>query len=202
VTAAREASVDVLACSVAAGDGVLWAAGCPYVERISTGPGDLRILAKQLVPFQSPLSAETWRNEMRDMAVGEGALWVVGDPVDRRVFRIDRRSGRILGATVLPFAPRSVAVGEGGVWVTGPIDDVVARLDPTSGERTRTIGVGRGATGVATGAGSVWVASALAREVARIDPETGEAEARIPIDGAPREVAVGAGGVWVTVDAG
>ena len=108
----------------------------------------------------------------------------------------------ILGTTELPFAPRSIAAGEGAVWVTGSVDDVVARLDPASGSRLQTIDVGRGASGVAVGSGAVWVASALAREVSRIDPVSGETVARIPIDGAPREVAVGAGGVWVTADAG
>ena len=93
VTGNRESGVPVLACSVAGGDGVLWAAGCPLVVRLSTGTGDMRILRRELVPFQRPMSAETSRNAMRDMAVGEGALWVIGDPVDRRVFRVDRRTG-------------------------------------------------------------------------------------------------------------
>ena len=202
VTGNRESGVPVLACSVAGGDGVLWAAGCPLVVRLSTGSGDMRILRRELVPFQQPLSAETSRNAMRDMAVGEGALWVIGDPVDRRVFRVDRRTGKILGITTLPVAPRSIAAGEGGVWVTGLIDDVVLRLDPATGRRLQTIDVGRGASGVAVGAGGVWVASAIDREVSRIDPATGEVVARIAVDGAPREIAVGAGGVWVTTDAG
>jgi outer membrane protein assembly factor BamB len=202
VTGTRESGVPVLACSLAAGEGVLWAAGCPYIDRISTDRGDLRILAHVPVPFQQPRSAETTRYAMRDLAVGEGFLWVVGDPVDRRVFRVERRTGEILGTTALPFAPRSVAAGEGGVWVTGLIDDVVARLDPGTGKTVQTIDVGRGASGVAAGAGAVWVASALDREVSRIDPASGEVVARIPVDGAPREIAVGAGGVWVTTDVG
>jgi streptogramin lyase len=202
LTGARDAAVRVLACSIAGGKGVLWAAGCPFIDRITTGAGPMRLLRAVLVPFQQPQSAETIRNAMRDMAIGEGALWVLGDSVDRRVFRADLSTGRILGTTMLPFAPHSIAAGEGAVWVTGSIDDVVARLDSRTGRRNRTIPVGRGAGGVAVGAGSVWVASALAREVTRIDPVTGDVVARIPVDGAPRQVAVGAGGVWVTADAG
>jgi serine/threonine-protein kinase len=202
VTGTRQSAVPVLACSVAAGEGVLWAAGCPLIVRLSTDAGDMRVLLRAAVPFQQPHSAETTRIAMHDMAVGEGALWVLGDPVDRRVFRVDRRTGEILDTTELTFAPRSIAAGEGAVWVTGSVDDVVARLDPASGSRLQTIDVGRGASGVAVGSGAVWVASALAREVSRIDPVSGETVARIPIDGAPREVAVGAGGVWVTADAG
>jgi hypothetical protein len=86
VTGSRQAGVRLLACSVAAGDGVLWAAGCPNIDRLSTGPGRFHRLSERFVPFRRPLSAETNRFTMRDMAVGEGSLWIIGDAVDRRVF--------------------------------------------------------------------------------------------------------------------
>jgi streptogramin lyase len=202
VTGAREAGVKLTACSVAAGEGVVWVAGCPLIERLSTGPGALHTLVMKLVPYQRPASAETIRFAMHDMAVGEDSLWVVGDAVDRRVFRVDPRTGVIRGITRLPFAPSAIAAGAGGVWVTGSIQDVVARLDPQDGRLRQTIHVGRGVGGVAVGSGAVWVASALDHEVSRIDPKTGTIVARIPVDGSPRELAVGAGGVWVTADAG
>ena len=202
LTGARNDTVKVLACSIAGGHGVLWAAGCPLIDRISTGPGRLRVLRAVPVPFQDPPTAENVRMAMRDMAIGEGALWVLGDSVDRRVFRADMQTGKLLGTTLLPFAPHSIAVGEGAVWVTGSIDDVVARLDPRTGRRERTTRVGSGAGGVAVGAGSVWVASAIAREVTRIDPASGAVVARIALDGSPRQIAIGAGGVWVTADDG
>ena len=52
VTGAREDGVDVLACSVVAGKGVLWVAGCPYLVRVSVGDGQMKILDSVLVPFQ------------------------------------------------------------------------------------------------------------------------------------------------------
>jgi YVTN family beta-propeller protein len=200
VTGTREAGVQVLSCSIATGDGVVWTAGCPFIDRLSTDAGRLRVVKQALIPFQQPESAETHRFSIRDMAVGEGALWVLGDPVDRRVFRVDLRTGRITRITDLPFAPRSIAAGEGGVWVTGPIDDVVGRLDPRSGKLTATIPVPSGASGVAAGLGAVWVASALDGSVSRIDPASGHVVTTIPVRGAPREIAVGAGSVWVTAD--
>ena len=185
VTGSRQAGVRLLACSVAAGDGVLWAAGCPNIDRLSTGPGRFHRLAERFVPFRRPLSAETNRFTMRDMAVGEGSLWVIGDAVDRRVFRVDERSGTILGTTLLSFAPRSIAAGEGAVWVTGPMDDVIARLDPADGHRQQIIRVARGASGVAVGVGAVWVASALDHVVSRIDPASGQVVAQVPIERLP-----------------
>jgi streptogramin lyase len=200
VTGQREAGVRLLTCSVAAGDGVVWVAGCPSIQRLSTDSGTFRVLREVELPWRQPRSAETERNAFRDMAVGEGALWVLSDPIDRRVFKIDRRSGAILAVTQLPFAPRSIAAGEGGVWITGPIDDVVARLDPRSGKVRGTLEVPAGASGIGVGLGGVWVASALDGTVSRIDPRSFEIAETIDVDGLPREVAVGAGGVWVTAD--
>lgn len=202
VTGNREAGVRLLSCSVVAGDGVVWVAGCPYLERLSTDAGPFRVVGEVRVPFQQPDTAETRRSAMRDMAIGEGALWVLGDPVDRRVFKVDRTTGEILAITLLPFAPRSIAAGEGGVWVTGPIADVVARLDPASGRVTAVVDVPSGASGVGAGLGGVWVASALDGSVSRIDPRTVAVVKSVDVDGFPREVAVGAGGVWVTADDG
>ena len=200
VTGTREDGVIVLACSVAAGSGVLWAAGCPYLDRISTGPGRMRRMRKVLVPFQTPRTAGNARFTMRDMAVGEGALWVLGDAADRRVFKVDLRTGRMLHITTLRFVPRSIAAGEGGIWVTGSIDDILARLDPTTGAINAVIHVPAGAAGVAAGAGSIWVASALAGSVSRIDPRSAQVVETIPVPGEPRELTVGAGRVWVASD--
>ena len=43
-TGGRIDSIDVLACALASGDGVVWAAGCPYAERLSTDGQRLRKL--------------------------------------------------------------------------------------------------------------------------------------------------------------
>ena len=199
-TGMREAGVPVLACSVAAGDGVVWAAGCPFIDRLSTDNGRFRVLRAAQIPFQKPLTAESYRFPLRDIAIGEGALWVLGDSIDRRVWKVDEHTGHIMATTSLPFAPRSIAVGLGGVWITGSIEDVVGRLDPRTGRIVRLIPVGRGASGVAVGDGSVWIASGLDGVVSRLDPERDRIVASVHVDGIPREIAVGADGVWVTAD--
>jgi YVTN family beta-propeller protein len=198
----REAGVPVLACSVATGDGVVWAAGCPFIQRLSTDSGAFRVLRSVPIPFQTPRTAENNRSPLRDMAIGEGALWVIGDSLDRRVWRVDEHSGRITATTSLPITPRSIAAGAGGIWITGAIEDVVARLDPRTGRVVKLIPVGRGASGVAVAAGSVWVANGLAGTVSRIDPASDRVVATVHVDGLPRELAVGAGSVWVTADGG
>jgi streptogramin lyase/predicted Ser/Thr protein kinase len=201
ITGVREDGLDLLACSIAAGRGVVWAAGCPFVERLSTDAGKLRVIRALQLPFAQPRTGETDRTSLRDMTVGEGALWVTGDMVDRRVWRIAPRSGRILATIGLPYAPRSIAAGAGGVWVTAPMNDRVMRISPASNRVVATIPTGHGVSGVAVGDGSVWVTNFLAGTVMRIDPTDNRVVATIRVDALPREIVVGAGGVWVTADA-
>jgi branched-chain amino acid transport system substrate-binding protein len=132
------------------------------------------------------------------LALAEGAIWVVGDAFGRTVWRVDPASLRVAAAIELPFVPGSIAAGEGAVWVTSLLDDIVARIDPATTRIVATIRVGRGARGVAAGEGGVWVASSTAREVSRIDPRTNRVVARVPLAQPPTQIAVGSGGVWVT----
>jgi YVTN family beta-propeller protein len=198
VTGERERELDLYSCTVAGGEGVLWSMGLFGDKRLSTDPGALRILSNVTLPYQEPTSVETTRINQRDLAVGYGSVWVLGDGIDRRMWRLDRFSGRILATIKLPFIPRTVAAGEGGVWVTAPLDDRVLQIDPATNAIRATIPTGRGTSGIAAGAGSVWVTNTIDRTVSRIDPGSAQVVDQIDVGGRPREIAVGAGGVWVT----
>jgi YVTN family beta-propeller protein len=200
-TGVRENAVDLVACAIAAGDGVVWAAGCPSVQRLSTDARPFRILRERFLPFATPLSAETRRVQFRELAVGAGSLWVLGDALDRRLWRLDARTGVPQATVPLGFPPRTVAVGEGSVWITDSLDDALVRLDPKTNRVLGRIPVGRGASGVAVGAGSVWVTNALDGTVSRIDPRTLQVVDTVEVGGVPREVAAGGGSVWVTAHA-
>lgn len=56
---------------------------------------------------------------MRGVAVGEGGVWAVG--ADATVTRIDPKAGRLVKTIPLGVYPpgdsRTIAVGEGFVWV-------------------------------------------------------------------------------------
>jgi YVTN family beta-propeller protein len=198
VTGVRESKLDLYSCTVAGGEGVLWSMGFSGNKRLSTGLGALRIVRSVELPYREPSSIGTTRLNQRDLAVGYGSVWVLGDGIDRRLWRLDRSSGRILATIELPFIPRTVAAGEGGVWVSAPLDDRVLRIDPKTNTITATIRTGRGTSGVAAGAGSVWVTSTIDGTVSRIDPRTAKVVDEIDVGGQPREIALGAGGVWVT----
>jgi YVTN family beta-propeller protein len=194
-------AMQLASCAIGAGSGVVWVAFCPFVDRLSTDDGPMKVLKQLALPYPDPRTGLVDRTSLHDVAVGEGAAWVTGDMVDRRIWRLDPRTGRIEATIKLPVAMRTIAAGEGALWVTAPIDDLVLRIDPATNRITDRIPVGAGASGVAVGDGAVWVTSFIAGTVSRIDPRTRRVVSTVRVGGLPRDVAVGAGGVWVTADA-
>ena len=134
------------------------------------------------------------------IAVGAGSVWVLDDPADRRLWRIDPKRGRLIATIRPPFVPAAVAVGDGAVWVTGQLDDRVARIDPATNRIVKTIKVGREPLGVAVGDSAVWVADTLDRTVTRIDPATDRVTKTIDIGRSPTAITAGDGSVWVAAD--
>ncbi len=198
VTAVRGDSIDLLACAMASGEGVVWAAGCPFVQRLSTDERPLRTLRQRFLPFRSPATAENSRVQFRELAVGAGSLWVLGDALDRRLWRLDARTGRVEATIPLGFPPTSVAVADGVVWITDNLHDRVVPVDATENALLPPLRVGGGASGVAAGAGSVWVANTIAGTISRIDPRSRRVVATIDVGGLPRGVAADRRAVWVT----
>ena len=195
-----DGTTKVVPCSVAAGLGVVYSAGCPNVQRLSTG-AKIDVVRTTPIPLPDPPSAENRRISLFGMAIGEGAVWAIGDALDHRLFKIAPQSGRLLATYPLPIAPHRIAAGAGAIWITDAIHDALVKVDPSSGRIVQRIATGRGADGVAVGAGAVWVANAVDGQVARIDPATGRIVARIDVGTGLRELAAGPNEVWVTRDA-
>ena len=183
---------------MASGEGVLWAAGCPFVQRLSTDNGPLRKLVEVFLPFREPLTAESTRGQFRELAVGGGSLWALGDTLDRRMWRLDARSGEVEATIELGFAPTSAAVANERVWITDGVRDRVVPFDVAEERPLEAVRVGRGPSGIAVGAGSIWVANTLDGTVSRIDPESSRVVANIGVGAAPRGLTADARGVWVT----
>ena len=197
-TGVRLDSIDLLACAMASDEGVVWAAGCPFVQRLSTDNGRLRKLAEVFLPFDARGDVEHSRVQFRELAIGAGSVWVLGDALDRRLWRLDARTGRIEATIPLGFPPTSVTVADGTVWITDGLGDRVVPVDAASDRLLDPVPVGRGASGIEAGAGSVWVANTLDGTLSRIDPRTRQVVATVEVGGMPRAVAVGRGSVWVT----
>jgi streptogramin lyase/predicted Ser/Thr protein kinase len=191
----------ILACSLTSGAYGIWVAGCPNVQQLSVSANDVRIDATVRIPYPQRLSAGNFREALAGIATGDGAIWVVGDPNDRRLWRIDPRTRRIVATITLGFPPAKVAAGAGGVWITDQLRDRVVELDPRTYRVVRSVPVARGPVGVTVSGGSVWVAGAIGHAVTRIDAQTGRVVATIPVAASPQAVAVDGGSVWVVGDA-
>lgn len=200
-TGGRAGGTSMIACSIAGGTYGLWVAGCPNVQKLSTEDATPRFLANVVVPFAEPLSAANYREALAGMAQGEGAVWVIGDAADRRLWRIDPNRHRIAATIALGFPPGGVAAGRGAVWVTDELGDRVVRIDPATNRVVASIPVGRGAIGVAVGEEGVWVANAIGHSLTRIDPESNRLEATIRVPISPRALTLGEGSFWVVGDA-
>jgi YVTN family beta-propeller protein len=168
------------------------------VQRLSTDSGRLRKLVEVLIPYRSPATVENSRVQLRELALGAGSLWVLGDALDRRLWRLDARTGRIESTIPLGFPPTSVTVADDKAWITDGLNDRVVPVDAASNRLLAPVPVGHGASGIAAGAGSVWVTNTLDGTLSRIDPRADKVIATIDVGGAPRAVAVGGGSVWVT----
>ena len=123
ISGGRTGGVVKFTCSLTSGTYGVWIAGCPDVYELSIDGGNVATGAKVTIPFPAQLSAANDREGLGGMAIGEGAVWVIGDASDPRLWRIDPRRHRIVATIRLGFPPAKVAVGEGGVWVTDQLHD-------------------------------------------------------------------------------
>jgi protein kinase-like protein len=201
-TGSQEDGIELMACSLTSGAGEgLWSSGCPDTQRLEQGPQGLRVAQTVPLPFQEPLTAGNLRQCQCDMAAAGGAVWILGDAADPRVWKLDATRARVVGEVRMPFAiGRGVAAAGDSVWVAGPLDDVVARLDARTLKVTDTIDVGRAPTTLAARGDEVWVGNWLDRTLMRIDAGTGRVNRTIELSGRPADLAFGPGGLWVAID--
>ena len=181
--------------AIATGREGLWIASdgkAARMEPVSTYAGTF-VDAVQLTPSFGSYAA---------IAIGAASVWVLDDPANRRLWRLDPHHASLTATIPLPFVPDAVAVGDGSVWVTGQLDDTIARIDPATNQVVKTIRVGREPRGVAVGGGAVWVANTVDRTVSRIDPTTDRVTKTIKIGSSPTAITFGDGSVWVAADAG
>ena len=172
--------------AVAAGEGGVWVG-------VRSSPG---LLFRLNPTTREIVKRVEIADGVQDIAVGAGAVWVVGRAADT-VTRVDVGTGRQTTVNV-GARPAGVAVGEGGVWVTNNADDTITRIDPGS-LVTRVIGVGDAPYRVATGGGAVWVANRNDSTLTRLDPETNRRVGDpVEVRSNPFALDVRGRSVWVT----
>jgi outer membrane protein assembly factor BamB len=134
---------------------------------------------------------------VKDIAVGEGALWVT-NRFRNSVLRIDARTGaqRAIG---LNGTPGGLAVGAGAAWIATTGKSTITRISPR-GLDVKPIEVPSPPTRVTVGGGSVWATSQQASRLLRIDPADRKLVERIKTGSQPFALDVERGRtVWVTL---
>ena len=113
---------------------------------------------------------------VRDLSDGSSApVQLAGESVAV----IDPGTGTIVGEIPVGGRPAGPAVGEGSVWVGNRDDNTLLRIDASSLDVVRTIGLSVAPTDVELGAGSVWVLSDGA--LLRVDPAINDVVDTVPL---------------------
>ena len=105
----------------------------------------------------------------------------LGDERRRGDVDADRPGTERRRRTDQSLCTRSVAAGDGAVWLTYPSSDTVSRIDPATNKVTASIHVGPQPAEIAISPGAVWVADAGGPSVSRIDPATNRVVATIHV---------------------
>lgn len=175
--------------------------GCGTAQRADQASGVAdRPLHREVRPVLTAQSRV--RSGAEDLATSDGALWVAGF---QAVCRLDPVTGRVVARIRIPGVAndRSIAVGDGSIWITSGITTVpggVYRIDPSTDRVVAIIHVGGTVLGIAVGAGGVWVTRPTQGpgEVIRIDPETNRVTGpAIKVGPGPAQIVYGEGAVLV-----
>ncbi len=127
------------------------------------------------------------------VAVGEGAIWIVGS---RGLVHVNREREVVQAVSPAGFSPSEVVTGGGAVWV---LDDTLQSLwsvDPQTNQVVKIVPLGFDPGGLAFGLGRVWVTNYGGDAVVEIDPATDQIVRSIPVGDGPIGVAVGERSVW------
>jgi sugar lactone lactonase YvrE len=164
----RRAFLATAACTLAVATSA--AAGIPHAKAIRT--------CAAAGPYWPTMS----------LAVTASSAWV-GCKEQRKLVRIDLRSGRPSATVRLGGSALAVTSAGGTVWA---LDDLqtLYRIDPARARITKRILLGTAAAyNIWIGAGSVWVADDQGAQVVRVSPTRNVVTARIPVGDGPADIA-------------
>jgi YVTN family beta-propeller protein len=129
-------------------------------------------------------------------AAGGGAVWVseYGRPY---LLRIDPKTNRVVGRTMIGSGSCGLGYGAGSLWVEDTNSNTVSRVSATTHERLKAIPVGIAPYDATFAFGSAWTTPHVDGLLERIDPSRDKVVARWPVPGAIGVVAA-FGSMWAT----
>jgi streptogramin lyase len=127
-------------------------------------------------------------------AAGGRYVWVsdYGSPY---LQKIDPRTNKIVGKTMIGFGSCGLAFGAGSMWIEDTSSSTISRVSTTTGKRVKAIAVGATPYDATFAYGSAWTTTHGQGDLERIDPARNKVVARWKIDQAIGVVAA-FGSVW------
>lgn len=132
------------------------------------------------------------------IAAAGGSLWITNDNHGRfgRLFRVDPKSRKLVGALRIPDDPSSVVVARGLLWVGQSDTGTVVRVDPATGRiEGDPIAVGHALLTLAADGGRLWALSAYSGRLVTIDATSARIIGDRPLPGVSA-IAASRGTVW------
>jgi YVTN family beta-propeller protein len=112
---------------------------------------------------------------------------------------IDIDTNRVVDSVPLGASGGAIAAFGGGIWTAIPGDRTLVRIDPTTREVTKRLGVGTTPYSLAVGANALWIGGGPGGTIIRLLRQTEETvqspELDVPADGYPVLAAAG-NGLW------
>ena len=180
---------------LAAGAGAVWA------TEMTAGLASVNVATQTASPPVPLLSSAGVAYSAEGIVYGLGSLWVGGGlPGVLVLLKVDPATERVVkSASVGVRSRHTIAVGQGGVWVSNLLANTVVELDPKTLHVLRRISIGAPAA-IAVGGGSLWVAAADDQAVWRLEKRDGyRRRTEIPVGGDPVAVAFGDGAAWAAL---
>lgn len=160
-----EVSVPALPTAVAAGGEFVWLLADGHLVRVD--------VARARVNARIDVGVRLGSERTCDLAVAGNVVWTLGAVNARRsrVFRVDARTGRVLGSTVVPAAA-CVAATTQGAWVTLPESRLILRLG-RDGRVSQRLPTAAYCDRIVAGHGALWAACPAETAGAPVGRHTG-----------------------------
>jgi streptogramin lyase len=130
------------------------------------------------------------------LAIQGASAWVACKE-QRRVIRVNTRTGKRTAAVRVRPQVIAVASGYGSIWALDS-SATLYRVNPATARVTRRIALGASAPyNVWIGGGSVWVIDDGSGSVIRVSPRTGRVARRLVLGDGPSDIAFGERYAWV-----
>src|SRR3954451_4887169 len=121
-------------------------------------------------------------------AAGGRSVWV-SEYASPYLLRINPRTNKVVGKTMIGFGSCGLGYGAGSLWGEGTSSSTISRVSASTGKRVKAIPVGSTPYDATFAYGAAWTTAHGAGQLERIDPATNRISGRWHLDQATGVVA-------------